>query len=65
MQRNRAALAVRLDFGDLYLPSPGIRRPALTLAPQRPVPTGSQKYHELDMRRRRAQIRARRVLGVL
>jgi hypothetical protein len=64
MQRNRTALAVRLDFGDPYLVSTGIR-PALTLAPRRPVPNGSQKYHELDVRRRRAQIRARRTLGLL
>jgi hypothetical protein len=62
MQRNRTALAVRLDFGDPYYASTGIRRPALTLAPRRPVPNGSQKYHELDIRRRRAQIRARRAL---
>jgi len=62
MQRNRTALAVRLDFGDPYCVSPGIRRPTLTLAPRRPVPNGWQKYHELDLRRRRAQIRARRAL---
>jgi hypothetical protein len=62
MQRNRTALAVRLDFGDPYCASAAIRRPALTLAPRRPIPNGSQKYHELDLRRRRAQIRARRAL---
>jgi hypothetical protein len=62
MQRNRTALAVRLDFGDPYYASTGIRRRALALAPRRPVPNGSQKYHELDIRRRRAQIRARRAL---
>ena len=65
MQRNRTALAVRLDFGDPHFASTGIRRPALTLALRRPTPNGSQKYHELDVRRRRAQIRARRTLGLL
>ena len=65
MLRNRTALAVRLDFGNPYFASTGVRRPALTLAPRRAVPNGSQKYHELDVRRRRAQIRARRTLGLL
>ena len=65
MLRNRTALAVRLDFGDPYIPSAGVRRPALTLAPRRPALVGSQKYHELEVRRRRAQIRARRALDLL
>ena len=38
---------------------------ALALAPRSTVQDGSQKYHELDLRRRRAQIRARRTLGLL
>ncbi len=38
---------------------------ALTLAPRSAARDGSQKYHELDLRRRRAQIRARRTLGLL
>jgi hypothetical protein len=44
---------------------PSATSAALTLAPRSAARDGSQKYHELDLRRRRAQIRARRTLGLL
>lgn len=76
---NGEATARRLNFGDFQAgpgPRGGFER-RLTLAPRLPtlrrngeerVPSeveGSEKYVELDLRRRRAQIRARRALGVV
>jgi len=61
MVRMRSALALRLDFGE---PRGDQGRPRLRLARGAgPVP-GPEKYRLLDLKRRRAQIRARRVLGV-
>jgi hypothetical protein len=64
MHRNSAA---RLDFGDTRsehttgLPA----RRALALAPKPASTRGPAKYAELDLKRRRAQIRARRLLGLV
>jgi hypothetical protein len=80
MQRTRTALAAMLDFRESSTAAAVTdqRRPltadasarlatsaALTMAPRSAARDGSQKYHELDLRRRRAQIRARRTLGLL
>ena len=80
MQRTRTALAATLDFRESPTAAPVTDRTgtltndasarsansvALALAPRRMARDGSQKYHELDLRRRRAQIRARRTLGLL
>ena len=58
MQR-RAATALRLNFGEM----PFRRR--LSLATQSGVLRGPEKYRILDLKRRRAQIRARRELGLI
>jgi len=70
MVRNAAAAAVRLgleralklDFGDL--PAPACLRRGLRLATSGNV-RGPEKYRVLEIKRRRAQIRARRVLGLV
>ena len=54
--------ALKLDFGDLPA-TQGYRR-GLRLAVSANV-RGPEKYRVLDMKRRRAQIRARRVLGLV
>ena len=76
MQRTRTVLAATLDFresstatvtdrGGTLTDDASAGSAALTLAPRSAARDGSQKYHELDLRRRRAQIRARRTLGLL
>jgi hypothetical protein len=62
MVRSRGALAVRLDFGEM--PGQGSRR-GLRLATPSGTSRGTEKYRLLDLKRRRAQIRARRLLGLL
>jgi hypothetical protein len=62
MVRMRSALAGRLDFGEV--PAPGGRR-GLRLATPSGVIRGPEKYRLLDLKRRRAQIRARRLLGLV
>jgi len=62
MVRTRSALAVRLDFGEM--PGQGSRR-GLRLATPTGVVRGPEKYRLLDLKRRRAQIRARRLLGLV
>lgn len=59
MVRNAAAGAVKLDFGDLPARA---GRHGLRLATPSGVLRGPEKYRLLDLKRRRAQIRARRVL---
>jgi hypothetical protein len=61
------ALAGRLDFGDLPAGKTIVRgtRSALRLAPSPGRLHGPDKYKELDVRRRRAQIRARRALDLM
>jgi len=60
MVRN-AAVALRLDFGEM--PGNGGRR-GLRLATPSGALRGPEKYRLLDLKRRRAQIRARRLLGL-
>jgi hypothetical protein len=62
MVRTRAALAVRFDFGETG--GQGTRR-GLRLAPAPARLCGPDKYRVLDLKRRRAQIRARRLLGLV
>ena len=60
MVRTRGALALRFDFGEA---AGRRRRPGLRLVAGE-VP-GPEKYRLLDLKRRRAQIRARRLLGLV
>jgi hypothetical protein len=53
----------RLDFGGRPAGGPG--RSGLRLATSSGVLRGPDKYRLLDLKRRRAQIRARRALGVI
>jgi hypothetical protein len=64
MQRRLAATALKLDFGEMPL----YRRTGLRLAAPagraQGALRGPEKYLMLDLKRRRAQIRARRELGL-
>ena len=64
MSRFGGALARKLDFGELptVVTSTGRGRVALRLAVRPRVPTGPEKYEQLERRRRIAQIRARHLL---
>ena len=62
------SLALKLDFGELpaRVTSTGSRgRAGLRLAPGTDQLSGPDKYRVLDVRRRRAQIRARRLLDLM
>jgi hypothetical protein len=59
MQQRTGSMALRLDFGEA---ARGFRR-GLRLATPSGV-RGPEKYKVLDLKRRRAQIRARRELGL-
>ncbi len=59
MVRNAAATALKLDFG-----ATAVDRRGLRLATQSTTLRGPEKYRILERKRRRAQIRARRVLGL-
>lgn len=62
----RAALVTRLmDFEELLAAEASGFRRGLTLAPKPRAVARPDKYGELELRRRRAQIRARRSLGVV
>jgi hypothetical protein len=61
MVRN-GALARRLDFGEM--PGRDGRR-GLRLAAPGGTLRGPDKYRVLDLKRRRAQMRARRLLGLM
>lgn len=63
MQRRAAARALRLDFGETPFAARPIRS-GLRLATPSGVVRGPDKYRILDLKRRRAQIRARRELGL-
>jgi hypothetical protein len=67
MTDNGVATTGRLDFGDLPAERSIARtvRHGLRLAPSTGRLHGPDKYKELDLKRRRAQIRARRALGLL
>ena len=54
--------AMRLDFGAMTSSGQGVRRGLRLVTPS--GVRGPEKYRILDLKRRRAQIRARRVLGV-
>lgn len=59
---------LRLNFGDLNFPGERLGRSGrngLRLATSSGTVRGPEKYRELDLKRRRAQIRARRALGVI
>jgi len=61
MVRMRTATALKLDFGEVR----GVAgRPRLRLASADGAVRGPEKYRLLDLKRRRAQIRARRLLGL-
>lgn len=64
---NGTAVTGRLDFGDLPAEKTIARgfRSGLRLALPAGRLHGPDKYEELDLRRRRAQIRARRALGLV
>ena len=59
--------SMRLDFGDVRTAgmAPGGRRGLRLATPLNRVPRGPEKYRLLDVKRRRAQIRARRELGLI
>jgi hypothetical protein len=61
MERRAAGNALRLDFGETPLTRKGLR---LAVPPGGGL-RGPDKYRLLDLKRRRAQIRARRELGLL
>lgn len=62
MVRMRTGAAPRLDFGEW----PGhVRRRGLTLVSGAGEARGPEKYRLLDLKRRRAQMRARRLLNLL
>ena len=68
MPRFEGSAARQLDFGEITTTAttPGARQPGAGLrlaAPLRPA-TGSDKYRQLDLRRRRAQIAARHLLDL-
>ncbi len=58
MQRRVTTTAVRFDFGEMPF------RRGLRLATPAGGLQGPEKYRILDLKRRRAQIRARRELGL-
>jgi len=55
---------MRLDFGDMPTAGLGIRRGLRLATPLDRVLRGPDKYRILDLKRRRAQVRARRELGL-
>ena len=62
------SLALKLDFGELptrVTSTSGRGRAALRLAPGPMALSGPDKYRVLELRRRRAQIRARHLLGLM
>jgi hypothetical protein len=68
MSRFEGSLAVKLDFGELptRVTSTGSRgRAGLRLAAGTNQLGGPEKYRVLDLRRRQAQIRARRLLDLM
>jgi len=64
MHRRTAGTALRLDFGDVAVAATLAGRDRLRLATPSHGLRGPEKYRILDLKRRRAQIRARRVLGL-
>ena len=65
MVRRTGAVARTLDFEELLAAEARGFRRGLKLARRPTVVAGPGKYMELELRRRRAQIRARRSLGLI
>lgn len=65
MVRVDGTAARKLDFGDGMQVQGGVPVRALRLAPARVALRGRGKYAELERRRRRAQIAARRLLDLI
>lgn len=65
MQRRTAAMALRLDFGEGTRAGTPVGRKGLWLATPPGGLRGPDRYRALDVKRRRAQIHARRVLGLV
>jgi hypothetical protein len=67
MARFDDSLARTLDFGETATPAPAISmgRAGLRLASPGGLLRGPDKYTVLEKRRRRAQIKARHVLGLV
>jgi hypothetical protein len=59
---SRRGMGRRLPF---EAATPPFYRRRLRRAPRTGIERGPEKYEELEMRRRRAQIRARRLLGLV
>ena len=55
---------MRLNFGDMQAAAQGFRRGLRLATPLDKVLRGPDKYRILELKRRRAQIRARRELGL-
>jgi hypothetical protein len=64
MHRRSAGSAWRLDFWEVTPADTHVGRTGLRLAGPTGLLRGPDRYRALDLRRRRAQIRARRVLGL-
>ena len=56
---------MRLDFGEMLTAGQGFRRGLRLATPLDRVLRGPEKFRILDVKRRRAQIRARRELGLV
>lgn len=57
--------SMRLDFGEMLTAGQGFRRGLRLATPLDRVLRGPEKFRILDVKRRRAQIRARRELGLV
>jgi hypothetical protein len=65
MKRMGSVGALRLDFGGMPATGQTYRRGLRLATPLDRVLRGPEKYRILEMQRRRAQIRARRALGLV
>ena len=63
MIRSSSGLSLRLDFGERR--AAGYRRGLRLTTPVAGKPRGPETYRILDLKRRRAQMRARRLLGLM
>jgi hypothetical protein len=64
MRRQSGMTAMRFDFGEMTFAVGRLGRNGLRLATAAGPWRGPDKYRLLDLKRRRAQIRARRILGL-
>ena len=67
MKGFEGSLALKLDFGGMAtrVTGTGVEKHSLRLAPRPGRLMGPDKYKVLDHRRRRAQIQARHLLGLM